>query len=102
MSAWYIFSSLGFYPVCPGSDWYAIGSPLVKSAVISFESGRKLDITAENQSEENVYIQKVLIDGATYSKSYIDHATLLSSKKITFILGSKPEKSRGNILPEEK
>jgi predicted alpha-1,2-mannosidase len=99
MSAWYVFSALGFYPVCPGSDLYAIGSPLVKSALISLENGNKLEILVNNQSEENSFIQKLLIDGATYSKNYIDHTTLLNSKKITFVMGSKPEKSWGEILP---
>jgi putative alpha-1,2-mannosidase len=99
MSAWYIFSALGFYPVCPGSDWYAIGSPLVKSASITFDTGNKLEIEVKNQGRENVYIQEMLLNGAIYLKNYIDHATLLNSNKITFVMGSRPDKSWGKILP---
>ena len=102
MSAWYIFSTLGFYPVCPGSDWYAIGSPLVKSALISFDNGKKLRITVENQSEENVYIRDIMLDGVNYSKNYFSHSDLLNADKITFVMGSKPNKSWGEILPEMK
>ena len=63
MSAWYVFSALGFYPVCPGSDEYALGSPLVKSARLMLENGKSLEIRVENQSEENVYVQRVEVNG---------------------------------------
>ena len=63
MSAWYIFSSLGFYPVLPGSDDYAIGSPLVKSAILSLEAGNNIQIICHDQSEENVYVKEVLWNG---------------------------------------
>jgi predicted alpha-1,2-mannosidase len=102
MSAWYIFSALGFYPVCPGSNWYAIGSPLVKSAVITLENGRTLRITVENQSEENVYIREINLDGVKYSKNYISHSDLFIAGVITFVMTSKPNKSWGKIIPEEK
>jgi predicted alpha-1,2-mannosidase len=102
MSAWYIFSALGFYPVCPGSDWYAIGSPLVRSAVISLENGNILEIEVKNQSENNVYIRDILINGEKYSKNYIVHTFLASGGKITFIMDSRPDKSWGKIPPVEK
>jgi predicted alpha-1,2-mannosidase len=102
MSAWYIFSALGFYPVCPGSDMYAIGSPLVRSAVLSFENGKKLEILVENQSEKNVFIKEIIIDGVKYTKSYFTHSTLLNSERIIFKMDAHPNKSWGKILPEEK
>ena len=63
MSAWYVFSSLGFYPVTPGSEYYAVGSPLVKSAQIQLPNGKKLDITVENQSPQNIYVQEITLNG---------------------------------------
>ncbi|MFA4863163.1 MAG: GH92 family glycosyl hydrolase, partial [Bacteroidales bacterium] len=99
MSAWYIFSSLGFYPVCPGADWYAIGSPLVKSAVITLENGNKLELEVRNQSETNLFIQDILLNGERYLKNYIDHSSLIKGGKITFVMGPHPNKSWGKILP---
>jgi predicted alpha-1,2-mannosidase len=103
MSAWYVFSALGFYPVCPGADWYAIGSPLVTSAVITLENGKKLKIVVKNQSEENIYIQDVFINGEKYSKSYLDHKLLVNGTDIdiVIVMDSHPYRSWGKILPEE-
>src|SRR6202008_652027 len=61
MSAWYIFSSLGFYPVAPGSDQYAIGSPAVYHAVINLENGKTFTVNVKNQSDKNVYVQKIVL-----------------------------------------
>jgi len=63
MSAWYIFSSLGFYPVTPGVPNYVLGSPLVKNAVLHLENGNILTINAKNQSKENVFVQRVTLNG---------------------------------------
>jgi predicted alpha-1,2-mannosidase len=102
MSAWYVFSALGFYPVCPGSNWYSIGSPLVRSAIISLENGKKLEIEVKNQSGENVFIQEILLNGEKYLKNYIDYADLMTGAKITFVMGPRPNKSWGKIYPEQK
>jgi putative alpha-1,2-mannosidase len=102
MSAWYIFSALGFYPVCPGADWYAIGSPLVTSAVITLDNGNKLEIEVKNQSEVNVFIQDILVNGERYPKNYIDHSSLINGGKIVFMMGLRPDKSWGEILPDQK
>jgi predicted alpha-1,2-mannosidase len=102
MSAWYVFSALGFYPVCPGADWYAIGSPIAKSALVSLENGNKIEIEVKNQSETNVYIREILLNGGKYSKNYISHDALASGCKLTFIMDSRPNKSWGKISPEEK
>jgi putative alpha-1,2-mannosidase len=108
MSAWYIFSALGFYPVCPGSDWYAIGSPLVKSAVIDLENGKILKINVKNQSVENIYIQQIFINGEKYSNNYFNHSTLFNNITgidtdididIEIVMGPEPNLSWGKILP---
>jgi predicted alpha-1,2-mannosidase len=102
MSAWYIFSALGFYPVCPGSDWYAIGSPLIRSVVISLENGKKLKIEVKNQSENNVYIQDFIINGKKYDKNYINHISLFNDTDtdIVIVMGLRPDKSWGKVPPE--
>lgn len=87
MSAWYIFSALGFYPVCPGSDQYAIGSPLVKSATLKLENGKILEIETVNQSPENVHVKKVLINGTAIKRNYLTHTEIAYGGKIIFIMG---------------
>lgn len=94
MSAWYIFSALGFYPVCPGSTRYAIGSPLVKRAILNLENGERLIIRAENQSAENVYVQKVEINGKVINRRYLEHSELVSGGEITFFMGPGPERKK--------
>ena len=92
MSAWYIFSSLGFYPVAPGSDEYALGSPLVKSAVFNLENGKKFEVETVNQSDKNVFVNKVLLNGRELSKPFLKHADVMKGGKITFYMRSKPNK----------
>lgn len=92
MSAWYVFSALGFYPVCPGSDQYAIGSPLVKSAKINLENGNVLQIEVKNQSQKNIYIQKVLLNGKELNRNYLTHSELIGRSNLIFVMGSKPKK----------
>jgi putative alpha-1,2-mannosidase len=86
MSAWYIFSALGFYPVCPGSDEYVIGSPLVKSAEIDLGNGKVLNIVAENQSAENVYVKELIIKGSKCEKPIITHQELTDGTEIQFMM----------------
>jgi predicted alpha-1,2-mannosidase len=90
MSAWLIFSTLGFYPVAPGSDQYQIGSPAIKTAVLTLENGKTLTIEARNQSDKNVYVQKVLVNGKVINRSYLTHAEIISGGKITFVMSDKP------------
>ena len=73
MSAWYIFSALGFYPVAPGSDRYSIGSPLVKSASILLENGKTITIEVKNQSEKNIYVQKIMLNGKVWKERHFVH-----------------------------
>nr|WP_238567986.1 GH92 family glycosyl hydrolase [Flavobacterium sp. ASV13] len=92
MSAWYIFSSLGFYPVAPGSDEYALGSPLVKNAVFNLENGKKFEVETVNQSDKNVFVSKVLLNGKPLDRPFLKHTDVMNGGKITFYMSSKPNK----------
>ncbi|RNI21867.1 GH92 family glycosyl hydrolase [Rufibacter latericius] len=92
MSAWYLFSSLGFYPVAPGSEQYALGSPAVKEAILNLENGKTFHIEAKNQSEKNVYVQKVELNGKPLSQPFLNHSDLVKGGKLTFFMSSKPKK----------
>jgi len=95
MSAWYIFSALGFYPVCPGSDEYVLGAPYVPYAKVSLPNGNVLEIKADGASDVNRYVQRVLLNGKPYSKMYISHSDILEGGTLEFIMASKPNKKRG-------
>jgi predicted alpha-1,2-mannosidase len=92
MGAWYIFSSLGFYPVAPGSAEYAIGSPSVKSAVMRFGNGKELKIEAAGQSAKNVYVQKIELNGKPLNKLSVSHSELVSGGTLKFYMSSKPKR----------
>jgi len=84
MSAWYIFSSLGFYPVTPGSSDYALGSPLVKEATIHLDNGKDLLIKANNQSKNNVYVKSVTVNGKLLEGTLISHSDIINGGEIIF------------------
>jgi len=88
MSAWYIFSSLGFYPVCPGSDEYSTGSPKVKSAIVDLGNGKTLHIRAENQSEENVYVKEIIFNGVKLETHFIKHSQLVKGGDLVFVMSN--------------
>lgn len=90
MSAWFLFSALGFYPVAPGSDHYALGSPAIKTAVLKSENGKTLTIEANNQSDKNVYVEKVVVNGQNLKRNYLTHAEIMNGGKITFYMCDKP------------
>lgn len=90
MSAWYVFSSLGFYPVAPGSPYYAVGSPLVKEATIHLNSGKTLVIKAINQSKENVYVKSVTVNGKTIKASQLSHNDIINGGEIIFEMIHNP------------
>jgi predicted alpha-1,2-mannosidase len=89
MSAWYIFSSLGFYPVAPGSDHYAIGSPAVDGAVINLAGGKAFNIEVKNQGDKNIYVQKIVLNGQQINRLYLTHAEIMNGGKVTFYMASK-------------
>ena len=99
-SAWYVFSALGFYPVCPGTDQYVLGAPLFQKATIHFENGKNIVINAPQNSETNYYIQDMKVNGQEYTKNYITHSTLQNGGTIDYVMGDKPNKNRG-IAPED-
>lgn len=93
MSAWYIFSVLGFYPVCPGSNEYVFGTPSARRVEITIENGRKFVILAENLSGKNFYVQSVFLNGKPYNKLYIRHEDITSGGELKFIMGPKPNRN---------
>ena len=94
-SAWYVFSALGFYPVCPGTVEYVIGAPLFKKATLHFENGNNLVIDAQNNSKENLYIESLRVNGQESTRNYLKHADLLQGGTIEFKMGSHPNLNRG-------
>jgi predicted alpha-1,2-mannosidase len=95
MSAWYIFSALGFYPVFPASGDYIFGSPLFDKASINLPGQKKFIVEAVNNSPENIYIQKVERNGKPYSKLSISHADLMRGGTLKFYMGPNPNKAFG-------
>lgn len=93
MSAWYIFSVMGFYPVAPGSNEYVIGSPCVDKATINLENGKKFNITAENLSEKNIYIKETILNGKIINRSYLTHAEIVNGGALIFKMDNKPNKN---------
>ena len=94
-SAWYVFSSMGFYPVCPGTDEYVLGSPLFNKITLTLENGNKFVIDATNNSKENVYVNDVKLNGKSYNKNFLKHATIQNGGKLVFDMASQPNKNRG-------
>ena len=99
-SAWYVFSALGFYPVCPASDEYVLGAPLFKHATIHLENGRAIVIDAPMNSKENMYIGKMQLNGNEYTCNYLKHSTLVEGAKVDIDMVPQPCKGRG-IQPED-
>ena len=89
MSAWYVFSALGFYPVTPGSPYYALGSPLVKDAVLNLENGKTLHIIAKNQSAKNVYVKSVTVNGKKIIGNLLSHNDIVNGGEIIFEMSGK-------------
>jgi predicted alpha-1,2-mannosidase len=89
MSAWYIFSALGFYPVAPGSVDYQLGSPLINKATLRLENGNSFTVEAVNQSEKNVYVQKITLNGKPLDRLHITHDEIMQGGKLMFYMTSK-------------
>ncbi len=92
MSAWYIFSAMGFYPVCPASGQYVIGAPYLPYMKVRMGSGKYLEIKAPKVSDKNRYIQRVLWNGKPYDKCYVTYAQLMEGGTLEFDMGPKPNK----------
>ncbi|UBZ10980.1 GH92 family glycosyl hydrolase [Leeuwenhoekiella palythoae] len=96
MSAWYLFSSLGFYPVAPGSVDYALGSPAIKEATLNLDNGNTFKVEAKNQSEKNVYVRKVELNGEELTEPFITHDQVMNGGTLTFYMSRKPNKNLYN------
>jgi putative alpha-1,2-mannosidase len=89
MSAWYVFSAMGFYPVCPGSDQYVLGSPNAEQITVHLENGRTLTIKALNFSDENVYVKSVKFNGKVHLSPFISHNELMNGGELVFELAAE-------------
>ncbi|MEY1638706.1 GH92 family glycosyl hydrolase [Tenuifilum osseticum] len=95
MSAWYIMSAMGFYPLCPGSTQNAIGSPLFPKIAINIENGKKFTVIAENLSNQNIYIQSATLNGKPITRSWIDHTEIMAGGELVLTMDSIPSDTWG-------
>lgn len=100
-SAWYVFSALGFYPVCPASDEYAIGTPLFKKATVTLPNGKQIVLNAPENSKDNFYIGGIKLNGKNWTRNYFKHSDLTSGAKINYSMTSEPVTTRGTA-PEDR
>ncbi|HZY39668.1 MAG TPA: GH92 family glycosyl hydrolase [Mucilaginibacter sp.] len=94
-SAWYVFSALGFYPVCPASDQYALGAPLFKKITLNLEDGKKVVINAPNNSDSNIYVKSMSFNGKPYDLNWLSHHALMQGAVIDLDMSAKPNMRRG-------
>jgi putative alpha-1,2-mannosidase len=97
MSAWYIFSSLGFYPVHPASGVYVLGSPLFDKVTIQLPGKKTFSLKVEQNSEKNIYIQRVILNGKPWPNSYITHQQIMQGGTMTIVMGSRPNVKFGQL-----
>ncbi len=91
-SAWYVFSSMGFYPAAPTTGEYIIGSPLFGSVKLELENGKSFTVTAKNNSLENIYIQSATLNGKALDRAYLTHEEVAKGGELVFVMGDKPNK----------
>lgn len=99
-SAWYVFSAMGFYPVCPGSNQYVLGAPYFQTMKLHLENGHTVTINAKNISEENRYVSSMTMDGASYTKNYYTHSDLLNGPTINLEMSASPNYLRGTAAED--
>ncbi len=99
-SAWYVFSALGFYPVCPATDQYAIGTPLFRKVTLNLPSGNRVVIDAKNNGRDNFYVKSLKFNGKTYTKTYFTHGDLTAGAEIDFTMSPEPDKHRSTALSD--
>uniref|UniRef100_UPI0032175156 GH92 family glycosyl hydrolase n=1 Tax=uncultured Draconibacterium sp. TaxID=1573823 RepID=UPI0032175156 len=97
-SAWYVFSAIGFYPVCPGTDQYVLGSPLFQKITLQLENGNEFIVELDNYGQENFYIDRVRLNGSSYDKNYLRHSTIQDGGKLELKMSDSPNKKRGISL----
>ena len=94
-SAWYVFSAMGFYPVCPGTDQYVLGTPLFQKTTLILENGKEISINAPNNSASNKYVNTLTLNGKDYTKNWLSHKELLQGAVLDFEMTDTPNKTRG-------
>ncbi|MCD0488705.1 GH92 family glycosyl hydrolase [Pedobacter sp. MC2016-14] len=97
MSAWYIFSALGFYPVNPANGLYVFGSPVVDDAILDVGAGKTFHISVKNNTKTNKYIQSIQLNGKPYTKAYIQHSDFVKGGEMIILMGSKPAATWGTL-----
>jgi len=97
-SAWYVFSAMGMYSVCPGQPEYALGSPLFDQVTLNLDNGNKFIIQAKNNVVENVYIDKASLNGAVYTKNFLRHEDIRNGGKLVLEMSKEPNKTRGTSV----
>ncbi|TWR31578.1 glycoside hydrolase family 92 protein [Mucilaginibacter pallidiroseus] len=94
-SAWYIFSSMGFYPVCPATDQYVLGAPLFRKVTLTLENGKQVVINAANNSDANRYVNQLSVNGKPYGVNWLSHKALQQGATLNFQMSAAPNKTRG-------
>ncbi|OOQ59571.1 GH92 family glycosyl hydrolase [Mucilaginibacter pedocola] len=99
-SAWYVFSAMGFYPVCPGSGQYVLGAPLFKKLTLNLENGKQVVINAPANSDVNRYVSTLMVNGKPYNHNYLNHTDLLKGGVLNFGMSAAPNKTRGTKVDD--
>ncbi|MFA6083244.1 GH92 family glycosyl hydrolase [Mucilaginibacter sp.] len=99
-SAWYVFSAMGFYPVCPGAGQYVLGAPLFKKISIRLDNGKTIRINANNNSPRHIYVQSLKLNGAVYQHNWLSHDLLMKGANLEFNMSARPNFYRG-INPKD-
>ena len=94
-SAWYVFSAMGFYPVCPGAGEYVLGAPYFDEMTLHLENGRTVSIKANDNTDDNCYVNSLTLNGKPYSKNYIKRSDLMQGAQFVYTMSAKPNYSRG-------
>ncbi len=94
-SAWYVFSAMGFYPVCPGAGEYVLGAPYFDEMTLHLENGRNVSIKANGNTDDNCYVNSLTLNGKPYSKNYIKRSDLMQGAQFVYTMSAKPNYSRG-------
>ena len=94
-SAWYVFSAMGFYPVCPGAGEYVLGAPYFDEMTLHLENGRNVSIKANGNTDDNCYVNSLTLNGKPYSKNYIKRSDLIQGAQFVYNMSAKPNYSRG-------
>ena len=95
MSAWYLFTAMGFYPVCPGTAQYVLGAPYLPYIKLSLQNGKTFEIKAPGVSDKNRYVKQVRLNSKPYTKMFITHKDITEGGVLEFVMSASPNKSRG-------